>query len=268
MDNYNKIKTAIINDRMDKVSKFRYITNLLHGFNINKIDGDGYTLLHHACENQHNDIVKLLLDNDADPNIGDKSFNLTPLHWATEYEDEDMIKLLIYKGADPELPDIHGDKPNNNELTKMIHEEYLSDISKLLKSEQKLALAKTDDIEVDLIETISKLITSPSKIELIHRFIKQADENQHSNIIKIYKERLNKANNISNPQESEKERIKIVGQFINYIHRKNRKGSNKKTNKKKKKEKTNKKKKKEKKTNKKKKKEKKKKSKSHVKRIQ
>ena len=225
MDKYNKIKTAIINDRMDKVSKFRYITNLLHGFNINKIDSDGYTLLHHACENQHNDIVKLLLDNDADPNIGDKSFNLTPLHWATEYEDEDMIKLLIYSGANPELPDIHGDKPNNNDSTKRIHAEYLSNISKLLKSEQKLSFAKTDHIDFDLIETISRLITSPSQTDLIHRFIKQADDNQHNNIIKIYKERLNKANNISNPQESEKERIKIVTQFIRYIQRKNKKGS-------------------------------------------
>ena len=225
MDKYNKIKTAIINDRMDKVSKFRYITNLLHGFNINKIDGDGYTLLHHACENQHNDIVKLLLDNDADPNIGDKSFNLTPLHWATEYEDEDMIKLLIYSGANPELPDIHGDKPNNNDSTKRIHAEYLSNISKLLKSEQKLSFAKTDHIDFDLIETISRLITSPSQTDLIHRFIKQADDNQHNNIIKIYKDRLNKANSISDPQESEKERIKIVTQFIRYIQRKNKKGS-------------------------------------------
>jgi hypothetical protein len=225
MDKYNKIKTAIINDRMDKVSKFRYITNLLHGFNINKIDGDGYTLLHHACENQHNDIVKLLLDNDADPNIGDKSFNLTPLHWATEYEDEDMIKLLIYSGANPELPDIHGDKPNNNDSTKRIHAEYLSNISKLLKSEQKLSFAKTEHIDFDLIETIGRLITSPSQTDIIHRFIKQADDNQHNNIIKIYKDRLNKANSISDPQESEKERIKIVTQFIRYIQRKNKKGS-------------------------------------------
>ena len=220
MDKDNKIKTAIINDRMDKVSKFRYITNLLHGFNINKIDGDGNTLLHHACENQHNDIVKLLLDNDADPNIGDKSFNLTPLHWATEYEDEDMIKLLIYSGANPELPDIHGDKPNNNDLTKRIHDEYLSNISKLLKSEQKLSFAKTEDISLDLIETISRLMISPSQTDLIHRFIKQADDNQHNNIIKIYKDRLNNANSISDPQELEKERIKIVTQFIRYIQRK------------------------------------------------
>ena len=83
MNNYDKIKTAIINDRMDKVSKFRYITNLLQGFDINETDDDGYTLLHHACENQHNEIVKLLLDNGANPNIGDRPFHLTPLHWAT-----------------------------------------------------------------------------------------------------------------------------------------------------------------------------------------
>ena len=219
MEKYNSIKESIINGNI------KLVEQLILDFDLNKIDEDGNTLLHHACENEKINIIKLLLNNGSNPNIHDKKFKLTPLHWATEYEDEDMIELLIEKGADPELPDIHGDKPNNNELTKMIHEEYLSDISKLLKSEQKLALAKTDDIEVDLIETISKLITSPSKIELIHRFIKQADENQHSNIIKIYKERLNKANNISNPQESEKERIKIVTQFIRYIQRKNKKGS-------------------------------------------
>ena len=229
MNNYDKIKTAIINDRIDKVSKFRYITNLLHGFYINETDDDGYTLLHHACENQHNEIVKLLLDNGANPNIGDRPFHLTPLHWASEYEDEDMIRLLIYNGANPELKDIHGDKPINNELTKKIHDEYQSNIDKLLQSEQKLAFAKTHDIGLDLIETISKIIKSPSQIEIIHRFIKQADEKQHNNIIEIYKGRLTRANNISDPQESEKERIKIVAQFIKYIQRKNSGGSKKKT---------------------------------------
>ena len=91
------------------------------------------------------------------------------------------------------------------------------------------------DIGFDLIETISEFITSPSQIELIDRFIKQSDEKQHNSIIKIYKARLNKANSISDPQESEKERIKIVAQFIKYIQRKNSRGSKKKTNKKKKK---------------------------------
>ena len=236
MDNYNKIKTAIINNRIDEVIE------LLHDFDINQIDDDGYTLLHHACENQHNEIVKLLLDNDANPNIGDKPFHLTPLHWATEYEDEDMIKLLIQNGADPELKDIDGDKPINNELTKRIHAEYLSDISKLLKSEQTLSLAKTGDIDFDLIETISKFLTTSSQKGFIHRFIEEADKNQHNNIIKIYKERLIKANKISDAQVSEKERIKIVAQFINYIHRKKSRGSKKKTKKKKSKKKSKKKK--------------------------
>ena len=228
MDNYNRIKTAIINNRIDEVGK------LLHGFDINQTDDDGYTLLHHACENQYNEIVKLLLDNGANPNIGDKPFHLTPLHWATEYDDEVMIRLLIYNGANPELKDIHGDKPNNNELTKRIHDEYQSNIDKLLKSEQKLSFSKTHDISLDLIETISKIITSPSQIEIINRFIKQANEKQHNNIIEIYKARLTKANNLPDPQESEKERIKIVAQFIKYIQRKNSRGSKKKTKKKKK----------------------------------
>ena len=74
---------------------------------------------------------------------------------------------------------------------------------------------------------------SPSQTDLIHRFIKQADDNQHNNIIKIYKDRLNNANSISDPQELEKERIKIVTQFIRYIQRKNKKGSKTKKTKKK-----------------------------------
>ena len=222
MEKYNSIKESIINGNI------KLVEQLILDFDLNKIDEDGNTLLHHACENEKINIIKLLLNNGSNPNIHDKKFKLTPLHWATEYEDEDMIELLIENGANPELKDIHGDKPNNNTLTKKFHDKYLSNISKLLKNEQTLSLAKTEDIDFDLIETISKFITTADKEtqrDLIDRFIKQADENQHNNIIGIYKDRLTKANNISNPEESEKERIKIVGQFIKYIHRK--KGSKK-----------------------------------------
>ena len=79
------------------------------------IDEDGYTLLHYACEYNRNEIVELLLDYGANPNIKDKPFHLTPLHWATNNNNKSMIKLLIYRGADPELKDIDGDKPNNYE---------------------------------------------------------------------------------------------------------------------------------------------------------
>ena len=94
-DSVIDLNGKLISKPSDRKDALR-ILKLLNGFDINMTDNEGNTLLHHACERQHNEIVKLLLDNGANPNIREKSFQLTPLHWATEYGDKNMIELLIY----------------------------------------------------------------------------------------------------------------------------------------------------------------------------
>ena len=221
MEKYNLIKDAIINNNTESVEES------LTDFNINIKDEDNNTLLHHACENDKHDSIKLLLNNGANPNLKENSFGLTPLHWATEYGDMDMVKLLIDNGADPNIPDDNGEKPISNDEVKELYLEYKTVQGKLLSSEQRLAISKNKDIDNDLLSGIGQLIKSGNteqQLELIDRFIKQSGEKQRENILSIYRDRLSKKD------LPEKERIKINTQLMKYLARTGSKKYNKKSN--------------------------------------
>jgi uncharacterized protein len=59
------------------------------------------TALHHAVSGSHEDVVSLLLDRGADPNVRDEGDNAMPLHFAAEKEHLGIIRVLIEHGADP-----------------------------------------------------------------------------------------------------------------------------------------------------------------------
>ncbi len=65
------------------------------------------TALHIAVDLGHYDTVQVLLDANADCNIGDHNHE-TPLHIATKKADKVMVRMLLSKGADPSIPDRKG----------------------------------------------------------------------------------------------------------------------------------------------------------------
>ena len=58
---------------------------------------EGDTCLHVAAQRGHLRIVGMLLDTDADPNIGDGKAGRTVLHHAAETGNKDLVRLLISK---------------------------------------------------------------------------------------------------------------------------------------------------------------------------
>ncbi|KAJ7589364.1 Pfs, NACHT and ankyrin domain protein, partial [Mycena floridula] len=68
------------------------------------IDTRSCTPLSYAAEWGHIDIVKLLLEENADPNICDKG-QWTPLSYAVKEGHIDIVKLLLEKNADPNICD-------------------------------------------------------------------------------------------------------------------------------------------------------------------
>jgi ankyrin repeat protein len=75
-------------------------------------ESDDRTLLSRAAENDHEAVVKLLLDKNADIKSEADIHGLTPLSWTAEKGHEAVVKLLLEKNVDIECNDnIYGQTP-------------------------------------------------------------------------------------------------------------------------------------------------------------
>lgn len=79
---------------------------------INTQANDGSTCLHRACYSDEKqqcnvEIVRILLENDANPNIQDVH-SRSPLHWAVLGENTDCLKILLNFNADVHAKDTDG----------------------------------------------------------------------------------------------------------------------------------------------------------------
>lgn len=87
-----------------------------------KDDLHGYTPLHEASLKCFSDIVEMLLENSADPNIGDNS-GFTPLHLAVISGCEKVVSILLKYGADPKIKNSEDKTPVD--LARIYHPELL-----------------------------------------------------------------------------------------------------------------------------------------------
>ncbi|SPP86726.1 uncharacterized protein LOC117588308 [Drosophila guanche] len=94
---------------VDSYKASRNITNFLSF--IDAQDEGGWTAMVWAAELGHTDIVSLLLNQGADPNICDNDNN-TVLHWSTLHNNGlDTITVLLQAGADCNVQNVEGDTP-------------------------------------------------------------------------------------------------------------------------------------------------------------
>jgi ankyrin repeat protein len=74
--------------------------------NVNAIDNYTATPLWYASRHRHIGTVRFLLSNDADPNVVSKpTVRGSPLIAAIEANHSDIVQLLLEAGADPDMPD-------------------------------------------------------------------------------------------------------------------------------------------------------------------
>ena len=88
--------------RLDEVKEILESKPLL----VSSRDEKSKTALHHAASAGHVEVVKLLLENGADPSARD-SFNITPLEKAVLKHHEDVVALLM---STPTPEDSQGEK--------------------------------------------------------------------------------------------------------------------------------------------------------------
>ena len=107
-DDFNKLKNLIF---QKEENQFKYeCFNISNNYDINTCDSNGNTLLILACMNGDFNIVKLLLDNGANPNCANLIKN-TPLHYAISHREYEIADLLIKNGANDDLENINGLTP-------------------------------------------------------------------------------------------------------------------------------------------------------------
>uniref|UniRef100_A0AAY5EF71 Ankyrin repeat and sterile alpha motif domain containing 1A n=1 Tax=Electrophorus electricus TaxID=8005 RepID=A0AAY5EF71_ELEEL len=100
--------------------------------NVNCVDSNGYTPLHHAALNGHSDVVELLLRNEALANVAD-SKGCYPLHLAAWKGDQYIVRLLIHQG--PSYPKLN-EQNNDNETPLHCAAQYgHSEVVRLLLEE-------------------------------------------------------------------------------------------------------------------------------------
>jgi ankyrin repeat protein len=73
---------------------------ILYGININAMDIGGLAGLHIACRFGHANIVRLLLERNADINNQMNANRDTPLHIACKFSRPEIVKILLDHGAD------------------------------------------------------------------------------------------------------------------------------------------------------------------------
>ena len=74
-------------------------------------DTDTATLLHIACRHRHPGLVKLLLENNADPDLQSLQQQASPLHVGARHGDAEICALLISSGCIVDAVDVDGKTP-------------------------------------------------------------------------------------------------------------------------------------------------------------
>lgn len=94
---------------------------------INKLNTEGFSLLHLAARHNHTAIINILLDHGANVNVCDFDYSATPLHLAARYDIIAAAKCLIERNANINSKNIYGTTPlhfgvrrGNAELCEML----------------------------------------------------------------------------------------------------------------------------------------------------
>lgn len=104
------LPTAIRLGMKDVVQSYIERSKTDSGINLNVVDLDQHSALHLAIQENHIDILRILLDARVDINTVDR-LDRTPLHWTILYRNYKAAKHLLDAGADLSLIDHFGATP-------------------------------------------------------------------------------------------------------------------------------------------------------------
>ena len=141
----NNLINAIECNNMNKIKEYLEKDSL----NINELNDKGISPLHIAVINGNMEIIKLLLDYGANPNIRSLKKKQTPLHLAYIFKcllSNQIINLLINNKANPNLEDINNKKPFEYSLKYKESNEVENTLTNENESEE---IEIGDDIQIN-----------------------------------------------------------------------------------------------------------------------
>ena len=120
---------------------------------VNLVDNKKRSALHFAASRGADDLVHILLQQGADPNVQDCNGN-TPLHLAACTHHIRVITLLLRFGADVKKADITGNTPLHLSISRL---KMLSRKHKNFNNSQKFSLYTMEKRKAEVLEIISML---------------------------------------------------------------------------------------------------------------
>jgi len=162
------VKTKNITTETDSLFKavhnmdIKTLSKYLNNKNVNSFDSTGRTLLCRAIKTKNKNIVKILLDKGANPDLqNEKGYLNTPLMECSNYNLVDIAKLLIDKGANINIQDKNGDPVihwtayyGQVAFTKLLLDKNANTYTKSIHSNKgvmQVALKQYQDSIVDLL---------------------------------------------------------------------------------------------------------------------
>ena len=174
------------------------VKKMISGTNVNAFDSNGVNLLTYAVMSADFNMVKLLIDKGANPNLKNKTkTGSTPLMMSSGYKSTKIAKYLIKNNADVDIPDNNGDPAinwsayfGNIPFTKLMLENNAKTNQKSIHSDcvMQVALKEYQDSIVDLLinNNINIHNVKPANKALIEA-VKQGN-------VKLLKSQINKSN--------------------------------------------------------------------------
>ena len=134
--------------------------HLSQGVSVDAVDVEGRTALFFAAANGHLEIVELLLEKEADPNIANAQGN-TSLHWACVNGHTAVVEKLLGVGAKTAVCNAGG----RTALDEAMHNDRQECIDAILKASGVEDEEHEDDIEVEGEEAEEFIVGPDDKTE-------------------------------------------------------------------------------------------------------